>query len=249
MARRGATGVAGVVTGAAIVVAALVVAASGRSPDLMSRPRTTIGSPPPTTIETRTTSVAQETGAVETIRGWDLAGLFAVLVQVTVVLVVIGVLLLLVLAVRDLMRRVAPRLTSEQEADFDGPEVPEEILAGADHGLEAIERGAPRNAIVAAWVALEEAAGAAGLPRQPAETSTEYVVRVLRFWDVDPRSLAGLAALYREARFSTHPLTEVHRQRAISALATIRSDLGQDRPMTGDVPAPADPAHAEGQGR
>ena len=78
MARRGATGVAGVVTGAAIVVAALVVAASGRSPDLMSRPRTTIGSPPPTTIETRTTSVAQETGAVETIRGWDLAGLFAV---------------------------------------------------------------------------------------------------------------------------------------------------------------------------
>uniref|UniRef100_UPI0033655E49 DUF4129 domain-containing protein n=1 Tax=Intrasporangium sp. TaxID=1925024 RepID=UPI0033655E49 len=180
---------------------------------------------------------------------WDLAGLFAVLVQVMVVLVILGVLILLVLAVRDLLHRVAPRLASEEEADFDSPQVPEEVLAGADHGLEALERGAPRNAIVAAWVALEDAAGAAGLPRHPAETSTEYVVRVLRVWDVDPRSLAELAGLYREARFSTHPLAEDHRRRAVTALATIRNDLGRQPIGADDVAARPDPAHAEGHRR
>ncbi|HEX5966911.1 MAG TPA: DUF4129 domain-containing protein [Intrasporangium sp.] len=248
MARRGATGVVGVVTGAAVVMAALVVAASGRSPDLMSRPSTTVGSEPPTTGQ-QITAVPQETGAPPPVRGWDPDGLFAVLVQVFVVLIILGVLLLFTLAVRDLLRRVAPRITGEGEAGFASPDVPRAVLEGADHGLEALERGAPRNAIVAAWVALEGAAGAAGLPRHPAETSTEFVTRVLRVWDVDPRSLAELAALYREARFSTHPLTEAHRRRAIGALVTIRSDLGRERIGADDVAANPDAAHAEGQRR
>ena len=252
MARRGATGVVGVVTGAAgVVMAALVVAASGRSPDLMSRPSTTVGSEPPTTTGQQITAVPQESGAPPPVRGWDPDGLFAVLVQVIVVLIIIGVLLLFALALRDLLRRVTPRITGEGEAAFAGPEVPRAVLEGADQGLEALERGAPRNAIVAAWVALEGAAASAGLPRHPAETSTEYVTRVLRVWDVDPRSLAELAALYREARFSTHPLIEAHRRRAIAALDTIRSDLGREVPGAEDVaahrdPAHPDPAHTEG---
>ena len=249
MAHRGATGVAGVVAGAAVVMAALVVTATGRAPDLVSRPRTSLGEEPPPTSGVELTPLPRESATPEGVNGWDLAGLFAVVVQVVVVLVILGVLLLLVLAVRDLLRRVAPRLASEEEADFDSPQVPEEVLAGADHGLEALERGAPRNAIVAAWVALEDAAGAAGLPRHPAETSTEYVVRVLRVWDVDPRSLAELAGLYREARFSTHPLAEHHRRRAVSALATIRNDLGRQPIGAGDIAAYPDPAQAEGHRR
>lgn len=249
MARRGAIAVAGVVTGAAVVMGALVMAASGRSPDLMSRPRTTIGSEPPRTTGAEISAVPQESRTPEAVRGWDPEGLFAVLVQVFVVVIILGVLLLFVLAARDLIRRVTPRITGEGEADFASPDVPQAVLEGADHGLEALERGAPRNAIVAAWVALERAAGAAGLPRHPAETSTEYVTRVLGVWDVDPRSLAELAALYREARFSTHPLTEAHRRRAIAALATIRSDLGRERTVADDVAAHPDPAHAEGHRR
>lgn len=249
MARRGAIGVVGVVTGAAVVMGALVVAASGQTPDLMSRPRTTVGSEPPPTTGLEISPVPQAPAAPEGVRGWDPDGLFAVLVQVFVVLIILGVLLLFALAVRDLLRRVTPRITGEGEAGFASPDVPRAVLEGADHGLEALERGAPRNAIVAAWVALEGAAGAAGLPRHPAETSTEYVTRVLRVWDVDPRSLAELAALYREARFSTHPLTEAHRRRAIAALATIRSDLGRERIGADDVAANPDAAHAEGQRR
>ena len=249
MARRGAIGVAGVATGAAVVMAALVVAASGQSPDLMSRPRTTVGSEPPPTTEVEISPVPQESTAPEGVSGWDPDGLFAVLVQLLVVLVVVAVLLLFALAMRDLLRRVTPRVTGEGEAGFASSDVPPAVLEGADHGLEALERGAPRNAIVAAWVSLEGAAGAAGLPRHPAETSTEYVTRVLRVWDVDPRALAELAALYREARFSTHPLTEAHRRRAIMALATIRSDLGRERIGADEVAGHPDPAHAEGHPR
>ena len=63
-----------------------------------------------------------------------------------------------------------------------------------------------RNGIVACWVLLEETAANVGIPRLPAETATELVVRFLHTLDVDPRPVARLAALYHEARFSTHEL-------------------------------------------
>ena len=47
-----------------------------------------------------------------------------------------------------------------------------------------------------------------GLPRHPAETSAEYTIRVLHTWDIAPAALGGLAELYREARYSRHPVTE-----------------------------------------
>ncbi len=44
-------------------------------------------------------------------------------------------------------------------------------------------------------------------------------------WEVDQTRLGDLAALYREARFSVHPLDEGHRRRAIDDLAVLHSDL------------------------
>jgi hypothetical protein len=82
-----------------------------------------------------------------------------------------------------------------------------------------------RNGIVACWVLLEETAANVGIPRLPAETSTELVVRFLHTLDVDPRPVARLAALYHEARFSTHELAADARQRAEQALADIHADL------------------------
>lgn len=228
MSRRGATGIVGVVSvgGAIVVMAALVVAASGPSPDLMSRPRTAVVSQPPTrTLDGTLTAIPQESTLPADVGGWDPGALLAVLVQLLVVAVIVAVLTLFVLALRDLLRRIRPQVTRHAEPDFAVPEVPAEILEGADAGLESLAQGTPRNAIVAAWVALEVAAGAAGLPRHPAETSSEYVARVLGVWEVAAGSLGELAALYREARFSTHPLTEVHRQHAVTALRVIRSDL------------------------
>ena len=122
------------------------------------------------------------------------------------------------------------------------PAVPDELLDSAGARLARLQEGSPRNAIVACWVDLEEAAAAAGLPRRPYETSAEYTVRVLRTWDIAPDAMGALAELYREARYSQHPLTETHRQVAVERLTAVHDDL---RRVAGDqapTPVPAGPA-------
>ncbi len=78
---------------------------------------------------------------------------------------------------------------------------------------------------MACWLRLEESVAACGVTPRPAETSTELVTRVLRSLDVDPRSVATLARLYREARFSDHVLGEDGRDQARAALRTLSEDL------------------------
>ncbi len=92
------------------------------------------------------------------------------------------------------------------------------LREGSGRLRRALREGEPRNAIVGCWVRLEETISGAGLSPEAAETSTEYVVRVLRALDLDPRDIASLASLYREARFSTHPLDETDRTSAVAAL-------------------------------
>jgi len=82
-----------------------------------------------------------------------------------------------------------------------------------------------RNGIVGCWVLLEETAANVGIPKLPAETATELVMRFLHTLDVDPRPVATLAALYHEARFSSHELPADARRRAEQALAAIHADL------------------------
>jgi hypothetical protein len=105
--------------------------------------------------------------------------------------------------------------------------------------LDAVERGSPRNGIVACWVRLEEATAAAGVPRAEWETSAEFTVRVLTRLDVDPRSVGTLARLYREARFSEHELGEQERARARSALEQLHRDLRESAGSRGCGPEPA----------
>jgi hypothetical protein len=92
--------------------------------------------------------------------------------------------------------------------------------------LAVLGQGSPRNAIVAAWVALEDTAEVAGVPRWPADTSTDFALRTLSTHPVDPGALNELAALYREARFSRHELAETHRERARTCLERLRLQLG-----------------------
>ncbi len=101
----------------------------------------------------------------------------------------------------------------------------EELRGDARAHLAALDQGSPRNGIVRCWLRLEESVAEAGLPRQRHETATEYAVRVLREIDLDPRPVGELAALYREARFSDHPLDEDSRERARAALALLHEEL------------------------
>jgi hypothetical protein len=106
------------------------------------------------------------------------------------------------------------------------PEIDErELAVEFDAARTALAGGSPRNAIVACWMQLERDAAEAGLPRDAAETSAEYVERVVAASSLDPAPIGELAALYREARFSRHDLRDDHRARALAALNRVEDVL------------------------
>ncbi|HRB03422.1 MAG TPA: DUF4129 domain-containing protein [Ilumatobacteraceae bacterium] len=89
----------------------------------------------------------------------------------------------------------------------------------------ALSVGRPSTAIIACWIRLEADVAAAGWPRSGAETSVEYTERIVATASVDPNSIAELAALYREARFSDHLLNDTDRAHAIDALSRVERGL------------------------
>jgi hypothetical protein len=115
--------------------------------------------------------------------------------------------------------------------DFDvlpaAKEIAERLTEDAEAQRAAIAHGEPRNGIVRCWLLLQESIAAAGIPPGQAETSTEFTVRVLHTLDLDPRAIQQLSELYREARFSHHPLGEDARAKAAAALDVLHADLAQ----------------------
>lgn len=101
----------------------------------------------------------------------------------------------------------------------------EGIVADAASQRALLRTGTARNAIVACWLRLEDAVEAAGIEPDPALTSAELTAQVLGRFDVDPEAVERLAALYREARFSTHRLDGGQREAAIEALDAIHDGL------------------------
>ncbi|MBK6886135.1 MAG: DUF4129 domain-containing protein [Tetrasphaera sp.] len=140
-----------------------------------------------------------------------------------VVLALLATLVLagLVLIWRGWVWRRHPRVAAATSA----PGVAEAVLADAHDQLAELRCGTPTNAIVRCWQRLEAAIARAGRPAYPWETPTEVTEAVLRDFDVDPGAVADLLDLYREARFSDHPLGEPDRDRALAALMGIHAGL------------------------
>lgn len=82
----------------------------------------------------------------------------------------------------------------------------ERLVQGITLSSDLKGSGSARNAIVRAWALLEEIGTDVGVPRSPAETTTEYVPRLLALAGAPPEPVETLAALYQEARFSRHSL-------------------------------------------
>lgn len=99
------------------------------------------------------------------------------------------------------------------------------LAAGAAAQRELLLGGTPRNAVVEAWSRFETEAAGVGVQRRSWETSSEFTLRVLELVHADSGAVAGLAALYREARFSDHELGEAERARALAALDAIHASL------------------------
>ena len=161
-----------------------------------------------------TTEDAEETQTTGLAKVWWVLGGIALTLLLAVVVV---------LAIRaNHWRRHAAPPESAREA-------PDRALLTdrrAAHQARMLREGSPREAIIATWLDLERLVAAAGVPRRPSETSSELVVRVLDDREVPAAALTDLAALFREARFSTHELTEALRERAAGDLDAVHAALG-----------------------
>jgi hypothetical protein len=162
--------------------------------------------------------------------GWLAAIAFAVeIVTVGVLLFLVGRLLRKLRQVwRGRSRRRRPRRPEDVEFEVLGSaaQVTEVMSEDAEEQRTLLAIGGePRNAIVECWDRFEQQAVRAGVERRPWQTTAEFVLEVLDLVGADRGAVAGLADLYREARFSDHPMTDEHRRRALGALDVIHDSL------------------------
>jgi hypothetical protein len=160
-----------------------------------------------------------------TVRPGSVFGLFDYLTLGAIAALLIA---FLVTAVRRRNRR--PRRSREAVPElspdvFKALQVPPTLVEAAERQLRAIHEGSPRNAIVACWMELERTCRDTGFARASSETSAEFTGRILAHYSVDAGAVDLLAGLYREARYSEHQLSELHRGRAVSSLERILGDL------------------------
>ena len=85
----------------------------------------------------------------------------------------------------------------------------------------------PRRAIIAAYARMERVLAANGIARRPAETSDEYLARVLGDLALGSDAVARLTALFTQAKFSHHSIDSTMKEEAIDALERVRDELRQ----------------------
>lgn len=91
--------------------------------------------------------------------------------------------------------------------------------------MSQMANGQIRDGVILCWHRLEQTAEAAGLRRRPSETSSDLAERLLSTLPLSEAPLNRLAALYREARFSSHPIPAEAVTQARADLAQLRSEL------------------------
>ena len=138
-----------------------------------------------------------------------------------VFVVVVGAGLVLLAVV--LLRRRRPG----DEIDDEDPEtVEEELTAVVSDTIDDLRREAdPRRAVIAAYARMERVLGQHGQPRDPSEAPFEYLTRVLLRLRVRASAVRDLTELFERAKFSTHDVDQGMKERAISALVSVRDDL------------------------
>lgn len=96
------------------------------------------------------------------------------------------------------------------------------VMSGLASALQILD--SERNssdAVVQAWQGLEDAAAEAGLKRRPAETPSEFTVRILYRSRRSAEPIAVLLSLYQRVRFGHHAPNADEIAAARNALATL----------------------------
>lgn len=127
-------------------------------------------------------------------------------------------------------------------------EIDQATVALLDASLDDLRREPDtRRAVIAAYARMEGGLAALGFPREPSETPSEYLERAVRVGSEGPlaahpvavQALGELTALAERARFSTLPIDETMRARAIDALEHLRDEL-RTRAAAASPDKPAD---------
>jgi hypothetical protein len=159
--------------------------------------------PPTTTLESGNHRLQHSSA---TVPGW--------IVAIAIVLVAIGLLALLWRWWRGRRLPSAPERagasvqTTQQVVAAEPEPQPEKLLTGIELALEVLdEEREPADAIVRAWLGLQETAEESGIVRRASETPTEFTSRILSGAFADDRALRTLLRLYLRTRFGDHAVT------------------------------------------
>ncbi|MGX4695222.1 DUF4129 domain-containing protein [Streptomyces sp. JNUCC 63] len=150
-------------------------------------------------------------------------GLTRILLGLGVALLAVAVVLAGLHLWRYLTRPPAP----EAPATYATLDDEQERLAQAvDSGRRALLDGTDtRAAVIACYVAMEESLADSGVARRASDSPQDLLERAVAGGLPARAAAAELTALFREARYSTHPMDGGHRDRAAAALAEIAHGL------------------------
>lgn len=164
---------------------------------------------------------------------------------IAAVVLILAVLLVLWIVRRsrwllDRPEAAAGEYDEEQDDPQLGAAAAAAALAQASSRLEMVTGHA--EAIIAAWLALEEAIARAGVVRAPSQTTLEHVREVLGSLDLDDAELTAFADLFRRARFGATPMQAADREHAARLLDSLRDQLraaGSGATHSGHAPGSA----------
>jgi hypothetical protein len=106
---------------------------------------------------------------------------------------------------------------------------PQSLARALAAGTAALGRGQdPRAAIIGCYAAMERSLAAAGSAPVAADTPAEVLARAASRGLVRSAAVGTLTSLFREARYSDHPLREADWASATEALARLRDEVGGD---------------------
>ncbi|AEG44294.1 DUF4129 domain-containing protein [Isoptericola variabilis] len=216
----------------------VVLGAAAATPWRVTPPEALLGEVPGLmpSLPSAPTSVPSEAPRAEPESGGGDLGLALLLAGLLVVAVLLALAGRRILAaLRDAEPPPEPDTTEVGVAAADGaaPAVTVEELA--DAVALALRRldGArtPHDAVVAAWVSLEEAAARHGTERDPAQTPTEFTVALLHDSPAPAADVATLRRLYHHARFASRPVDADQAAAARDALERIARTLEDHDPL------------------
>ncbi|MDF9815121.1 DUF4129 domain-containing protein [Streptomyces sp. SPB162] len=106
------------------------------------------------------------------------------------------------------------------------PDPAESALAGAvDSGRRALHGEDARAAVIACYAAMETTLGRSGIARLASDSPTDLLLRAVAGGTLTGTAAGELTRLFREARYSSHPMDDGHLRRAGAALDTIAAQL------------------------